>query len=507
MSTPVPSAPVPGSGWQRRTLLKTGLAAAAVAGGPFAGFVNSASAAVFTADPTTDLVEVPDQRDGQVRLRVPEGFRYRSFHDTDVPAGADPVTLPDGTVLPGRHDGMGAFPGADGGPVTLVRNHEVNSSAGAFGPATAPRYDAAAGGGTTSVVVDAEGHVTDAWTSLSGTLMNCSGGIMPWGSWITCEETVNGPDVGPDFTGSPNTAYEKPHGYVFEVPADKAAALAKEPQPLTRAGRFAHEAVSWDPVSGALYLTEDDFAFASGFYRYTPQHDPQELGHLDNEGVLEMLKVRGVRNAHLEKSYPAQTSFDVEWVRIDDPDPDFHHKDGHHAGTSNERALTHVARQGWRQGAAYFSRTEGQVCEDGIVFFTSTQGGGDAEESWKGDSDTGFGNGHGQVWAYDTRAEKLTLVYESPGPEVLDFPDNVTTRNGTVVLCEDGTDDNYVRALRPDGSLVNLVHNVLYANTDRDRTDDEFAGSTFAGDTLFVNIQASRGMSFAIWGPWENLRV
>ena len=24
---------------------------------------------------------------------------------------------------------------------------------------------------------------------------------MPWGAWVTCEETVNGPDVGADFTG------------------------------------------------------------------------------------------------------------------------------------------------------------------------------------------------------------------------------------------------------------------------------------------------------------------
>ena len=212
MSTPVPSAPVPGSGWDRRTLLKTGLAAATVAGGPFAGFVNLASAAVFTADPTADLVEVPDERDGQVRLRVPEGFRYRSFHDTDVAPGADPVTLPDGTVLPGRHDGMGAFPGANGGPVTLVRNHEVGRQPEpAIGPADLS-YDAMAPGGTTTLVVDAKSRalVRD-FVSLSGTLINCAGGPTPWGSWISCEETVAGV----------NNGFARPHGYCFEVAASQ----------------------------------------------------------------------------------------------------------------------------------------------------------------------------------------------------------------------------------------------------------------------------------------------
>ena len=40
-------------------------------------------------------------------------------------------------------------------------------------------------------------------------------------------------------------------------------------------------------------------------------------------------------------------------------------------------------------------------------------------------------------------------------------------------------------------------------------SDDEFAGSTFSpdGHTLFVNIQASAGMTFAIWGPWERIGV
>ncbi len=479
----------------RRTLLRGSLATAAVAG-PFAGFVNSpAGAAKPSSRPLAGLRAVKDQRDGMVRLHLPKGFQYRSFHDTE-----QPVVLADGTRLPGRHDGMGAFANTDG-TVTLVRNHEVNGSPGAFGPDTAPRYDAAAGGGTTTIDVTMDGRVLADRTSLSGTMMNCSGGIMPWGSWVTCEETVNGPDVGPDFTGAPNTGLQKPHGYVFDVPAHGVGSA----EPITAAGRFAHEAVSYDPVGKRLYLTEDNFAFASGFYRYTPAGDPMVTGGLDNDGVLEMLKVAGTDNAHLEASHPRGTTFDVEWVRIEDPDPTFPMPaPGETAVTSNDTALTYVSSQGWAQGAAYFSRTEGQVYEAGVVFFTSTQGGG-APEAGNHDP-AGFGNGHGQVWAYDTEAETLTLVFESPGPDTLDFPDNITSRDGVLVVCEDGTDDNYLRALTPDGTLWNLAWNRLRTKASGDRTDDEFAGSTFSpdGETLFVNIQAGKGMSFAIWGPWDS---
>jgi len=41
------------------------------------------------------------------------------------------------------------------------------------------------------------------------------------------------------------------------------------------------------------------------------------------------------------------------------------------------------------------------------------------------------------------------------------------------------------------------------------RFGEEFAGATFSpdGGTLFVNIQASRAVTFAIWGPWGRLGV
>ena len=476
----------------RRTLIQGALGGAVVAG-PFQGLVASPVEALRAAKKkSTELVAMPDISDGVVRLHLPHGFNYRSFHDTTTP-----VVLDDGTQLPGRHDGMGAFSGPDGS-VVLIRNHEVNGPVGAFSE-SAPVYDPMTGGGTTTIQVTGQGAVLASHASLAGTQMNCSGGIMPWGAWVTCEETVNGPDVGPDFTGAPNVALQQRHGFVFEVPVSGAATA----EPITQAGRFAHEAVSFDPVEGRLYLTEDNFGFPSGFYRYTPSVNPMVSGSLANEGTLEMLKVVGVHEAHLEGFQKQGKKYDVEWVPIADPSPSFPYTPGSTAPTSNNDAISYVGNQGRLQGAAHFSRAEGQVYDDGVVYFTSTQGGGAMETG--PDTVSGYGNGTGQVWAYDIRKQRLTCVFQSPDDDVLDFPDNITTSNtGTLVVCEDSAGDNYIRGLTQQGKLWNIALNRIQG-----RFGDEFAGSTFSpdGDTLFVNIQASNGLTFAIWGPWKSIGV
>ena len=487
---------------ERRTVLKGGAAVAggALIGGPFQGLV-AGPATALGAPAFRALRPIADQRDGKVRLHLPEGFSYRSFHDTE-----STVVLDDDTVLPGRHDGMAAFAGEDG-RVTLVRNHEVNSPGPAFGPLGDHTYDPMARGGCTVVDVSLTGEVEEAWTGINGTMMNCSGGPMPWGTWVTCEETVNGPDVGPDFQRPPvsNVPLTQPHGYIFEVPTEGRASG----EPITRAGRFAHESVAFDPRGGSLYLSEDNFAFPSGFYRYTPQTSPMKTGRLDNEGHLQMLKVKGDPQAHLEAAQKKGVRYHVEWVDIDDPDPTFGYTPGQTAPTTNDEALTYVGDQGRAQGAALFSRLEGTVFHNGVVYFTSTQGGGAPMEG--PNSSTGYGNGYGQVWGYDTRSETLFLVYQSPGKETLDLPDNITTsRRGTLVLCEDSSGDNYVRGLSRGGQLWDIALNrVRRASDDAPRFGDEFAGSTFSpdGHTLYVNIQASAGMSFAIWGPWERIGV
>jgi secreted PhoX family phosphatase len=310
---------------------------------------------------------------------------------------------------------------------------------------------------------------------------------MPWGAWVTCEETVNGPDVGDDFSGGDNRRLTQKHGYIFEVPVHGAASA----KPVRSAGRFPHEAAAYDPITGAIYLTEDNFAFPSGFYRYIPPKNPHQAGRILDGGRLQMLAVTGAPRKDLSVGLPAGSSWQATWVDIDDPDPTFTGR------PANEVAVQAVGRQGRAKGAAIFARLEGAIYDNGTVFFVSTQGGSTGDKP-----PSGFGDGRGQIFGYDCATGRLRLVYESPSSATLDLPDNITTsRHGTLVLCEDGDGDNFLRGLTQQGEIFD------FARLEPVKGDPgaEFAGSSFGpdGHTLYVNIQSVEGMSFAIWGPWD----
>ena len=427
-------------------------------------------------EPYGPLVRSPDCPE----LEIAERLRC-----VRLSSGGVPSPVREGFLVPNAFDGMAAFPMANGN-VRLIRNHEMTDPPESARPIGSPAYDDAGSGGTTSLEVritgEGEGlHVelVDEFASLAGTRVNCAGGPTPWGSWLSCEETTEGRGDG----------FERPHGYIFEVPVDATGPV--DPVPLTAMGRFVHEAVAVDPETGIVYETEDTWYVpivpnrpGAGLYRFIPR----EPGVLAAGGRLQMMAVTGEPGYLTARNQTPGTVLPVHWVDIDDPDPEDAGRD--------ELA---VFRQGLAKGGARFARLEGAFHGDGGIYVVSTNG-GDATS--------------GQVFHYrpvSADQGELTLVFESPAPEVLDSPDNIVlSPRGGLVMCEDGSGEQHVRALDREGRIVNLARAPLGPEGG---TAGEFAGSCFSPDgrVLFFNQQGGRragstlsSATYAMWGPWED---
>lgn len=428
-------------------------------------------------------------------LDLPAGFSYRVISKLGE-------RMDDGLFVPGLHDGMAAFPGPDGLTI-LVRNHEVTGDTARLGPFGWGNelidrldrrrvYDRGFGrtpcvGGTTTLVYDTNRQeLVRHSLSLTGTSRNCAGGPTPWGTWITCEETVQ----------RANDYFEQDHGYNFEVPALAEMMLA-DPVPLRAMGRFNHEAVAVDPESGAVYQTEDRQDGA--LYRFLPD----EPGNLAAGGRLQALVIRG--HAHCDTrnwlTVPLElqdggagetavafseanrfeiatgTVFETDWIDMDHveaPDDDLRYR-------------------AFDAGAARFARGEGMWFGHESIYFACTTGGK---------------NGKGQVWRYvPSRFEgtadelrfpgRLELFIEPNDETILQHADNLCVAPwGDLVACEDGAPVNHILGITSDGGVYPIARNSLNGS--------EFAGSCFSpdGSTLFVNIQAN-GITLAITGPWQ----
>lgn len=447
----------------RRDLIKSG--ALAGAGLAFSSsFVELLSGSPVSAAPAGGYGALIPDPNGLIDL--PPGFSYRVLGRGGVgwPTGYD--TYDDGQKLAGDADGAASFRGRSNSTL-LTFNHELGGGEGDPGvPKTfhgrpVATYNPAVVGGCSTIVVDKHGEVVSRYPVIAGTHNNCAGGLTPWGTWLTCEETTA-------TIGGIN------HGYVFEV--DPTGKLTTG-EPILGMGRYAHEAVCIDPRSGMAYLTED--AGQTGLvYRYEPNDRAHRFGALGQGGTLTAMRIEGFDAA--SEITQVGSTHPVTWTPVP-------------AGV--DPTTTTSLNAAFDNSTVTRSRKwEGAWFGNGKAYFAVSY-----QEATLGRTPN-----NGQVFAYDPKAGTIELVMYIPGAEAdlgptdLESPDNITIApDGSLWLAEDGNvADQYIYALGADGVIFPFAHN---ATAD----DNEFAGINFSPDgrTLFVSIQ-SPSTTFAITGPF-----
>ena len=401
-------------------------------------------------------------------LNLPKDFSYTILSKLND-------KMNDGLRVPDKADGMGCFE-LDNNHVILVRNHEIGHMP-LLGNAFRLKnpygkkmkrylkknndffYDSSLKktecfGGTTTITYNVKTKkVINQHLSLAGTLVNCSGGSTPWGTWISCEETVKLKE-GKVF---------KNHGYNFEVFPSSKNKLTKA-VPLKSMGRFRHEAVAFDPLKGYVYQTEDR---EDGlFYRFIPK----VKNKLYKGGKLQALSIVDFKSADCrnwkKEEFKVGQSYKCDWLDLNKVDSK---KDD-------------LRKRGKKKGCAIFARGEGMWYANDYIYFTATTGGKSK---------------FGQIWRYSNNS--IELFYESKDKNLMYKPDNITIAPwGDVIICEDGRGHDRLIGVKPNGKTYVLAENIL--NTS------ELAGIVFSPNekVLFLNIYKPT-MTLAIEGPWNKL--
>ncbi|GIH22797.1 hypothetical protein Aph01nite_11070 [Acrocarpospora phusangensis] len=466
-----------------------------------AGTPASASAGASGGRPLRPFPALKDDPNGI--LALPEGFSYKIV----TREGVTDMSFGQGKT-PGWHDGTGVVAMKHAG-LTIIQNHEMSPHLSQYGVPHVPGtvYDPGApnAGGCTVITTDPNGTPTAEWVGISGTVRNCAGGVTPWGTWLTCEETFI--TAGATWSAGGRTGrYEKNHGYVFEVFQSNSA--SQQPKPIKAFGRFDHEALAVEPKRRRVYLSEDASAPNGLFYRWTSSAGRLEQGIADQlgdtEGTLEAMQIRlgdGTIVPDVAYITSAQLGqpFDVTWIAVPDRE------------ATSKPVRTQFADGTVTRGKKFegvWSNGDGCYIVNSFAFAP-------------GDLPADAAKHDGMVWFYDYKDETITLVTYFPhnpfaegegaspafADMTFDSPDNVTvTPWGTLVLAEDGVRASHVLSSIPGGPTYAIARNQLAIGTSNGSpTYSEFTGPTFSpdGKVLFVNIQTP-GITLAVTGPWQD---
>lgn len=392
-------------------------------------------------------------------LDLPRGFSYRVLCRKGE-------IMDDGFRVPGAADGAGVFAMPDGS-YRIIRNCEISATRpqdGPYGeegkPPDAHTYDPNCRGGTITLELDRDLNLRRKWLSLAGTERNCAGGVTPWGTWLSCEESLATP--------ASNGIFTRPHGFVFEVPA--AQDELAPPRLLKAMGRFNHEGAAVNLDTGEIYQTED---MGDGcLYKFAP-HRRGDL----SRGRLFALSIKGHaawntgnREGGGGAPFPVGEPLAAEWVELADPDP-------------RDEPLRVIARN---LGAATFHRGEGIAWGPQGAVFSATSAGP---------------QGLGQLWRYTPRGKgggMLTLLEQPDDKCRFYMPDNVAVQpNGDIILAEDNRRYTRLVCITPDGRWYPLA----YYRYD---TREEFAGMAFSPDARFMTVSVyERGMTVLVTGPFR----
>lgn len=283
-------------------------------------------------------------------------------------------------------------------------------------------------GGVGALRFDRAGRIIANYAIATGTTNNCAGGPTPWGTWLSCEEIET--------------------GYVYECdPAGGHSAV-----PVPGMGMFTHEAAAVDPVHRRIYLTED--RQDGNFYRFTPTRYPRG-GRADLSG--------GRLEVAIADGDEPRRSRALHWAPVPAPIPAINPQDPANAALPTRKQVPAATR---------FNGGEGCWYHEGIVYFST-----------KGDN---------RIWAVDTHAETIDLVFEAAAEQAfdpkIDRVDNLTVSpGGDVLVAEDGAAMRLL-VLGPDAQPYELV-NLL------GQRDSEITGPAFSPDGTRLYFSSQRGPS------------